>query len=967
MVPGGLLERQGELARIDRLLAAARAGRGGVLVITGPAGIGKTVLVTEAGERAGRAGMRVLAGRGGELEGGFSFGVARQLFEPLLAGAAPAEQELLLAGAARQGLIALGDEAGAAPSAAVSERLFAVVHGLYWLVVNASGAGPVLVVVDDLHWADQASLRFLLYLAGRLAGLPVALVLSWRAAEPGAGADPLARLEQIAADGMVSLAPLGPGSVRALLTEEFGTTPAERFAAACGAVTGGNPFLLRELAESLRADGVGPGEEAADQVAGLGPRSVARSVALRVARLGPAAGELARAAAILGDGAQLRHAAALAGVTLADAAAAADELASIGVLEPGTPLRFVHPIVRTAVHDDIPEASRGLRHAEAARLLAADGADLDAVCAHLLVCEPAGSREVVELLRAAASRALDRGGAESAAAYLRRALAETADVSLRAELLAELGRAEKVVGDPAAAEHLRESLRLAGDPAVRVAVAPDLAELLLLAGQWDAATAVVRSALAELTDRDMQLGEPAHAAVTRLQAWWAGLAAYDPHLVAEFDHRLGQLRTAARGPDAASRMLAGLLAGVLAWRGDRGAEVLALLDHALDEDRLLARLDSDPLMAAQAVFAPVILDELDRAAALADQLLALSRSRGSVLGLVIAACVRAAVHARHGELVAAETELRAGIDVAMEHGMAFAVPSALYFGADALIERPELADVATLAGTVTLPPDFARTASGAILREVRGRLALAQADFGTARADLQAAAGIYEALHLLNPGTCWRSALALAVAAEDPGQARQLVDSELAAARLVGAPRPAGIALRTRGMLEGGRRGLRDLRESAEVLEASGARLEHARALVELGAALRRAGERTAARAPLRTGLDLAHRCGAVRLAQRARAELLTAGAKPRRAVLTGLEALTASERRVAELAVAGMSNPEIAQSLFVTLSTVEGHLRHAYRKLSIRSRSQLPAALQSAAPQTAVAPRDRQKTTVLP
>jgi AAA ATPase domain len=604
MVPGGLLERRGALARIDGLLAAARAGHGGVVVITGPAGIGKTVLLTEARERAGRAGMGVLAGRGGELESGFSFGVARQLFEPLLAGAAPAEREVLLAGAARRGLIALGDEAGAPLPPAGSDLLFTVVHGLYWLVVNASRAGPVLVAVDDLHWADQASLRFLLYLADRLAGLPVALVLSWRAAEPGAGADRLARLEQIAAGSAVSLAPLSRRAVRALLTGEFGTAPAGRFAGACYAVTGGNPFLLRELAASLRADGIDPGEEAADQVAGLGPRSVARAVALRVAGLGPAAGELARAVAILGDGTQLRHAAALAGVLLADAAAAADELAGIGVFELGTPLRFVHPIVRTAVHDDIPQASRGVRHAEAARLLAADGADLDVVCAHLLVCEPAGSLEVVERLRAAAARALGRGGAESAAAYLRRALAETADVSLHAKLLGELGRAEKVVGDPAAAGHLRESLRLAGDPAVRAAVAPDLAELLLLAGQWDAATAVIRAALADMTDRDTQPGKPVHAAVTRMQAWWAGLAAYDPHLVAEFDRRLGELRTAARGPDATSRMLAGLLAGVLAWRGERGAGMLALLDHALDQDRLLARVDSDPLMAAQALFAP---------------------------------------------------------------------------------------------------------------------------------------------------------------------------------------------------------------------------------------------------------------------------------------------------------------------------------------------------------------------------
>src|SRR6516225_6713615 len=182
VVPGGLCEREGELARVDALLTAARAGRGGVLVITGPAGIGKTVLLGAARERASRVGMRVLAGRGGELESGFSFGVARQLFEPLLAGAGAAEREALLAGAARRALIALEGQADAAQPAD-SEPPFGVMHGLYWLAVNASEAGPVLVAVDDLHWADQASLRFLLYLADRLSGLPVALVLSWRTAD----------------------------------------------------------------------------------------------------------------------------------------------------------------------------------------------------------------------------------------------------------------------------------------------------------------------------------------------------------------------------------------------------------------------------------------------------------------------------------------------------------------------------------------------------------------------------------------------------------------------------------------------------------------------------------------------------------------------------------------------------------------------------------------------------------------
>jgi DNA-binding CsgD family transcriptional regulator len=958
-----LFERDGELSRIDALLASARAGNGGVLVVTGPAGIGKSSLLGEARELAQLSGMRVLSGRGGELEGDFSFGVARQLFERLLATAAGAQRDALLAGAARRALTAMEDGVAAPSPTAAGDPPFAVAHGLYWLTVNASGAGPVLVAIDDLQWADQASLRFVLYLADRLAGLPVALVLAWRTGEiaaGGAAADCFARLEQIAAAGVESPGPLSQAAVRALLSGVSGTTPAEQFVAACHAVSGGNPFLVRELAGELHADGVEPDEAAASRVADLGPRPVARAVALRVARLGPAAGELARAAAILGDGAALRHAATLAGVGLADAAAAADGLAGIGVFEPGTPLRFVHSIVRTAVHDDIPEAVRGLRHAEAARLLAAEGADADAVCAHLLVCEPAGSAEVVEQLRAAAARAAARGAPESAVAYLRRALVETSDVTVRAVLLLELGRAEKALLDSAAAGHLRESLELTGTAAGRAAIAADLAELLVLAGQWDAGAAIVDTALSELAGREPDPGDLAGSDLTRLQVWWARFAAYDPDLVGEFEDRLPDLLDAARGRAAEARMLAGLLAGVLAWRGEPAATVLELLDHALDGNRLVAQVDANPLIVAQVVFATMWLEEPARADELATELRAVSRSHGSVPALSIAAYARAAVRARCGELVGAETDVRTVIEIAQEHGGTFAIPGTLYWTADALIERPALADVATLATGIVLAPDLGRSASGAMLREVRGRLALASGDHGTARAELQAAAETYAALHLLTPGTCWRSALALALAAEDPGQALRLADSELEAARQAGSPRPAGIALRTRGMLHGGQRGLDDLGEAVGVLQESGARLEHARALVELGAALRRTNQRAAAREPLRAGLDLAYRCGAAQLAQQAATELRATGARPRRAVLSGLEALTPSERRVAELAAAGMSNPEIAQALFVTLNTVEGHLRHVYQKLAIGSRGQLPAALRSAAPPPSIQPGEQ-------
>jgi DNA-binding NarL/FixJ family response regulator len=136
------------------------------------------------------------------------------------------------------------------------------------------------------------------------------------------------------------------------------------------------------------------------------------------------------------------------------------------------------------------------------------------------------------------------------------------------------------------------------------------------------------------------------------------------------------------------------------------------------------------------------------------------------------------------------------------------------------------------------------------------------------------------------------------------------------------------------------------LHEAVEVLEPSPCRLEHAHALLELGAALRRSNRRVIAREYLRPGLEMAYQCGAAPLAERAAHELAATGARPRRVMLSGIEALTASERRVAELAAAGLSNPEIAQQLFVTRSTIETHLAHVYQKLSITSRRQLPDAL---------------------
>jgi DNA-binding CsgD family transcriptional regulator len=175
-----------------------------------------------------------------------------------------------------------------------------------------------------------------------------------------------------------------------------------------------------------------------------------------------------------------------------------------------------------------------------------------------------------------------------------------------------------------------------------------------------------------------------------------------------------------------------------------------------------------------------------------------------------------------------------------------------------------------------------------------------------------------------------------------------LSTEEVALAEEFGGPRTLGVALRAAGLVEDGTRGIELLRDAAGVLESSGARLEHARAMADLGAALRRAGQRADSREILRKALDLAHRCGALALTERTHTELVAAGGRPRRLILSGLDSLTPSERPVTQLAAAGLSNRDIAQHLFITTRTVEGHLTHAYQKLDITSREQLSAALAS-------------------
>ena len=236
----------------------------------------------------------------------------------------------------------------------------------------------------------------------------------------------------------------------------------------------------------------------------------------------------------------------------------------------------------------------------------------------------------------------------------------------------------------------------------------------------------------------------------------------------------------------------------------------------------------------------------------------------------------------------------------------------------------------------------------AMLLPARGRLRVAQGRLREGLADLLVCGERYESIANRSPALwAWRSEAALALAAlDDQDGATELAAEELRLARELDAPRAVGVALRAAGIVAGDADGLHLLEEAVAVLAQSGAVLERARTLIDYGSALRRTRRPTEARLPLREGLELAARCGAEVLAERARNELAATGAHPRRDRLSGPEALTPSERRVARIAAEGRSNPEIAQELFLTRRTVEAHLTSAYQKLGISSRDELAAAL---------------------
>jgi DNA-binding CsgD family transcriptional regulator len=894
------------------------------VIVSGPAGIGKTHLLKAAGGVA-RPDLVRLVARGNELERELPFGAVLQLLE------APVRRspELLSGAAGMSRRLFFLDPGDGAFGETEGQHL--LIHSLYRLVADLAARKPLALLVDDAHELDAASLRFLAYLAHRVRDLPVMLVVALRPSHPGAEAHLLGELSQTHGAARIEPRPLGEGEVAAMVAAALDRQLHPEFARECFAATGGNPLLVRELARGLAEHGAAGSDADLELLRRIGPEPVAWAVQGTLRRLPEPASALARAVSVFDTHGTVELTAALADVGVDSAREAIGRLQVAGLVEGETELYFTHPLIGQAIRASIPPAERASLHVKAAELLVERG-DPAAVAAHLLLSPPIGKPWAVQTLVGAADQAHRGASPGRAAELLARALQEPPTPEDRPRVLADLARAQAAIGDPGSVGTFLEAVAI-------MEVDEDRARLLLgltrayqdQARFADAAETAARGL--RIDGLDEQLRTELATAHNTAIIWTSGggedtgeieLMSGMKDRIAEARERLFTGRDHTVAADLARHAWAG--AATLPGGGEDDPTAI----------RLFAVLHN--------------ADFVGEAIEMADRCLAAAQRSGLRMHVATWQHMRGHALAYAGRLDESEAQLRAAFAMS-EHGWSAWLPinaSALVY---VLIERDDLdrADaVLAAADDFTLHPR--ESPMWAMTEAARGRLELVRGDLARALEILEATGRRMGAeLGISNPACSpWRSDCVIALA--ELGRVEEaiaLADEDLERAEAWGAPRALGGALRVRGLLAPPGERLVWMTRAVEALEDSETRLDYAYALYALGCARGEAGD-DASRETLRLALDLTEQCGGKALARRVLAELHAAGSRPRRPRLEGPESLTEREACIAELAGSGMSNGEIAKHLVVTPRTVAFHLGNVYRKLGISGRGELAAALDS-------------------
>ncbi|QQM42356.1 AAA family ATPase [Streptomyces liliifuscus] len=975
-----LRERREELELVAAEAERARSGAGRLVLLRGATGTGRTALLEAAAEQAEAAGMRVLRARCSPDQTSVPFGAVFQLLAhgPGFDSAAGEEP----------------DPPGTPPHRGRSARLWRLLR-------SYADDAPLLVAVDDVHLADEASRRWLVEAVRRIDRLPVLMVVTERSQyDIDPPADGLVHTLSPALVRTRTLAPLSAGSAAELVRSALGRPVPAEWVDDCVRAGAGSPLLLRALLDDL--GGTAPEDARAalpDNCAALYPGSYAAAVSWWLDSAGPTTTEVARALAALdddeeddekdgdgggqgggnggGNGESGRGGPTDADAELLARTADADParvpgwltaMTGLGLLRPGPRPggrpRYAHPLLRDAVLSSWSGALRQAAHQRAAEAMLRRGDRAEAVAGQLLRSAPVGEAWATGVLLDAAGLAVRDDRSDDAVAFLRRALDEPMPDARRSVVLTELGSLEyATVRSTAGIPRLAEAMRLPGLPRDRVRAAVALGTALARQGEARTAIDVLRG-----LENEHLTGHP--DLVRTVQTASALLSDHDPGTRREVYRWLRE--TAERSP-----RLVGTAGQALLVRYESTAGLTSAASAMRRIRALLAR-PADPLaegfLLGTAAAVAQWADQLDEAERLVRR--GLAGQRTSLLHPMHLALlnVRVDIAAAHGDYAELLADPGASSPVAGRPDPGNAQAHALI----ALVETDRTEEATALADGFDLQNPHDSWELNRFLY-ARGVLRSATGDPAGALGDFLECGRHQSARDVVSPVvTPWRTASAEChLALGRPRQALALAEEELRLATVWNTPRVLGRALRALGTATGGRRGLdlteravRILRQGADAAPGGtpGATREAASdggevaapggepvdtelipALIAQGRGLTAAGERARAREALREAAERAERLGAVRLRASAEAALREGGARRAATARTGSGSLTASERRIAELAAQSRTNMEIAELLHLARRTVETHLTSAYRKLGIRRRAELGAALMDA------------------
>ncbi|MDO0938353.1 AAA family ATPase [Streptomyces sp. DG2A-72] len=934
-----LIERKGDIFALRGLISDGETGNGGIAVVSGVAGSGKTALLQEAADWVVERGLVVVTVACSPLERDVPLAAVRQLFGALPLGPEPARRlTALLAEGVQVGV----DEV----TTAITPAHARVAEGLWGLLASFAERIPVVVLVDDVRNSDALSLAYLLYFIRRVRSACVTMVLA--DTEDPQPRFPLFRAEimRLPALRHIRTGPLSPVGTGELLAERLGAEKAALLGAEFHDVSGGSPLLLHALLRDL-ADSGSTVREQREPVVG---EHFSQAVVTCLRRSGPKTLEAARWAALLGDSTCKELLAECLDTSPESAHRLLRILGTVGVTHGG---RFRHPAARVTVMDGIPEENRAGMQLRVARLLYDMGAPATQVASRLL--GQVGQVELgteqaawtVSVLREAADRALTDNRVEEAIAWLRQAHRLCTDKAERGAILFHLARVQWRHSPTAALRCLDQVTKPFVQERFGTPYTLLLVRYLLRSGRHQEAQEILH----RLHRESDSLPNEVCAELRLLEMW---LAVSFPAVAEHFpyDHGLVVRRSGpVTGRDELQWQAARLLVGVLGGGADSG--FISEVEQAL---RLYQVTEATLEPLVMGLSALIFADRLDSAGSWCASLMDEVETVDAPAWRASLAALRAEIAVRQGDLKGAVRLAGQALDDIDAEGWGVEIGGLLstLVLAHVAMGRTEEAD-ALLQLPAADPMHESRY--GLQYRYARAQHHLAADRPHAALRDFLDCGTLMRRWNLDAPGLAlWRAGAAEALLRMgDHARAKSLMDEQWALLAGNRTSRSAGMALRVCAAVSRPERRPALLRQSAEILQDCGDRYELARTMADLAHAHEALGESARARHASRKALRLAQACGAAGIvarlhpaqtaeptAQTDRQPESEASPAPQS---EGINELSRAESKVAALASMGYSNREIGDRLHVTISTVEQHLTRVYRKLNVNSREDLPTA----------------------